>query len=68
MKRRRLNKKHLVEFILSVICIFICVWVFASFIDTNLHNQPFSAHYGEFAEWNIFIKLFKEMSIYGSIR
>lgn len=68
MKRRRLNKKHLVEFVLYVACLFVFIWIFASFIDTNLHNQPFTAHYGEFAEWNIFIKFFKELSNYGSVR
>ena len=58
--KRKLNKKHCVDFILSVICILFFAYLLASFIDTNLHNQPFTDSYGNYADWNIFNIIFKE--------
>ena len=58
--KKRLNKKHCVEFILSVICILFFAYLLASFIDVNLHNHPFTDSYGNYADWNIFTIIFKE--------
>ncbi len=58
--KRKLNKKHCIDFILSVICILFFIYLLISFIDTNLHNQPFTDSYGKYADWNIFNILFKE--------
>ena len=58
--KRRLNKKHCFDFAMTVICILILAYFLASFIDTNLHNQPFTDSYGNYADWNIFNIIFKE--------
>jgi hypothetical protein len=58
--KRKLNKKHCADFILSVICILFFAYLLASFIDTNLHNHPFTDSYGNYADWNIFNIIFKE--------
>lgn len=51
---KKLNKKHCAEFIFYTLALLFFVWVCASFVDTNTHNQITSDHYGEYAEWNIF--------------
>lgn len=38
------------------------LWVFASFIDVNIHNS-LGANYGNFAKWNFFINLFNLMEV-----
>ena len=58
--KRRLNKKHCVDFVMTVICVLILAYFLASFIDTNLHNHPFTDSYGNYADWNIFNIIFKE--------
>ena len=35
------------------------VWLFASFVDMNICNDPFSNSYQQFAEWNIFYLMAK---------
>jgi hypothetical protein len=58
--KKKLNKKHCLEFILSVVCILFLAYLLASFIDTNLHNNPITDSYGNYADWNIFTIIFKE--------
>ena len=33
------------------------VWVVLSFINVNLHNDPFGTEYQQFANWNLFSRL-----------
>mgnify|MGYP004705714729 FL=1 len=53
--RRKLNKKHLVEFIVSVMGWLCLIWIIASVIDTDLHNTTPNPIY---TDWNIFNILF----------
>ena len=54
--KRRLNKKHLVEFIIGVIGWLFLIWLVASVIDTDLHNTMTPNPI--YADWNIFNILF----------
>lgn len=54
--RRRLNKKHLAEFIIGVISWLFFIWLVASVIDTDLHNTMIPNPI--YADWNIFNILF----------
>lgn len=53
--RRRLNKKHLAEFIIGAMGWLCIIWLVASVIDTDLHNTTPNPIY---ADWNIFNILF----------
>ena len=57
---KKLNKKRVIDFVMTVVCALILAYFLASFIDTNLHNHPFTDSYGNYADWNIFNILFKE--------
>ena len=57
---KKLNKKRVIDFVMTAICALILAYFLASFIDTNLHNHPFTDSYGNYADWNIFNILFKE--------
>lgn len=58
--KRRLNKKHCIDFVMTAVCALILAYFLASFIDVNLHNRPFTDSYGDYADWNIFTIIFKE--------
>ena len=49
--KRRLNKKHLAEFITGVMMWAFFIWIIASVIDVDIHNTVPNPHY---AVWNIF--------------
>lgn len=53
--KKRLNKKHLVEFVIGAMGWLYIIWLVASVIDTNLHNTAPNPVY---ADWNIFNILF----------
>lgn len=53
--KKRLNKKHLVEFVIGAMCWLCIIWLVASVIDTDLHNTAPNPVY---ADWNIFNILF----------
>lgn len=53
-----MKRKIRYDRIAGVFFVLFWVWVLASFIDVNLHNQPFSAGYQHFADWNLFIWAF----------
>ena len=40
-----------------LIVILFMVWLVASFVDVNIHNDICNPNYGDFANWNLF-KLF----------
>ncbi len=54
--KRRLNKKHLAEFIIGAIGWLFFIWLVASVIDTDLHNTMTPNPI--YADWNIFNILF----------
>jgi hypothetical protein len=37
-----------------LISILFIIWIIASVVDVNLHNQVFSETYQNFATWNLF--------------
>lgn len=45
--------KNIINKILVICGIAFVVWLAASWIDTNQHNNPFEEGYGDFASWNI---------------
>ena len=49
--KRTLNKKHLLDFIMWVILIGVFLWIIASIIDIDLHNNTINPQY---ANWNLF--------------
>ena len=53
---RKLNKKHLAEFIVSAMGWLLLVWIVASVVDTDLHNTMLP--HPIYADWNIFNILF----------
>lgn len=54
MKRRKRKIRWDRIFMLGMTIL--SVWLFASFIDVNIHTYP-DANYGKFASWNIIIPL-----------
>lgn len=58
MNKRHIHWGHVFQAFAILICIMICVWFLASFIDVNMHNDYFSEGYGDFAKWNVFALLF----------
>lgn len=49
--KRTLNKKHLLDFVMWVILIGVFLWIMASIIDIDLHNNTINPQY---ANWNLF--------------
>nr|DAI82486.1 MAG TPA: hypothetical protein [Caudoviricetes sp.] len=41
-----------------LICIAFAVWLVASFIDVNIHNDICNTNYGDFSQWNFFRLMF----------
>lgn len=54
--KRKLNKRHLAEFIIGAINWLFFIWIVASVIDTDLHNTMMPSPI--YADWNIFNILF----------
>lgn len=54
--KRKLNKRHLAEFIIGTINWLFFIWIVASVIDTDLHNTMMPSPI--YADWNIFNILF----------
>ena len=52
--KRKLNVKNCVLFLVCVLSIGTGIWLFASWIDVNTHNNYFENDYGNFAKWNVF--------------
>lgn len=49
--KRTLNKKHLLDFVVCVILTGVFLWIMASIIDIDLHNNTINPQY---ANWNLF--------------
>ena len=41
-----------------LLMILLVVWIVASFVDVNIHNDICNSNYGEFAKLNLFTLLF----------
>lgn len=57
--KRRLNKKHLFEAIITTISCVVLLLFTLSYIDVVTHNNPFDDDYKDYASWNVFT-LFEE--------
>ena len=53
--KRKLNVKNCFVALLYVISLIFGLWLFASWIDVNAHNNYFTSDYQDFADWNFFV-------------
>ncbi len=44
----------ILENVMTVVSIAFVVWIVASWVDTNQHNDPMEEDYKEYAKWNMF--------------
>lgn len=44
----------------NVVCMVLMVWVIASFIDVNLHNDITKENCGQVSSWNLFNLFFED--------
>lgn len=44
----------IVENVMAVVSIAFVVWIVASWVDTNQHNNPMEEDYKDYAKWNMF--------------
>ena len=56
LKNRKVadNMKKIISNVFLIGCIFISILFLFSFVDVNLHNNPNSNDYKQYADWNIF--------------
>ena len=52
----KMKKKifKIVENVMTIVSIAFVVWIVASWVDTNQHNNPMEEDYKDFAKWNMF--------------
>lgn len=52
----KMKKKifKILENVMTVVSIAFVVWIVASWVDTNQHNDPMEEDYKEYAKWNMF--------------
>lgn len=53
--KRKLNVKNCFITLLCVASVIFGLWIFASWVDVNTHNDYFASDYKDFADWNFFI-------------
>ena len=53
--KRKLNVKNCFVALLYVISLIFGLWLFASWVDVNAHNNYFTSDYQDFADWNFFV-------------
>lgn len=47
-------KKWFKENLGAILGVLVVVWIVASWVNVNAHNDPFASGYGDFAWWNLF--------------
>lgn len=50
--------KKAISNVLTIVSVLLLLWLAMSFIDVNIHNNPLSDNYQNFASWNIFELIF----------
>ena len=55
--KRKLSISRVILAMVFIVFAFIALWFFASVIDINLHNDPFTENFGEYAYWNLFLRI-----------
>ena len=54
-RKRKLNVKNCFTALLCIVSVTFGLWLFASWVDVNAHNDYFANDYQDFANWNFFI-------------
>lgn len=49
--------KKIVNIIFLTFLSGLIIWLFASIVDVNLHNNPNTENYKNYSDWNLFINL-----------
>ena len=44
----------ILENVMAIVSIVFVVWIVASWVDTNQHNNPMEEDYKDYAKWNMF--------------
>ena len=44
----------ILENVMTIVSIAFVVWIVASWVDTNQHNNPMEEDYKDYAKWNMF--------------
>ena len=44
----------MLENVMAIVSIVFVVWIVASWVDTNQHNNPMEEDYKDYAKWNMF--------------
>lgn len=44
----------ILENVMAIVSIAFVVWIVASWVDTNQHNNPMEENYKDYAKWNMF--------------
>ena len=44
----------ILENLMAIVSIVFVVWIVASWVDTNQHNNPMEEDYKDYAKWNMF--------------
>jgi hypothetical protein len=50
--------KKAISNLLTIVSVLLLLWVAMSVFDVNIHNNPLSDNYQNFASWNIFELIF----------
>ena len=52
----KMKKKifKILENVMAIVSIAFVVWIVASWVDTNQHNNPMEENYKDYAKWNMF--------------
>ena len=52
----KMKKKifKILENLMAIVSIVFVVWIVASWVDTNQHNNPMEEDYKDYAKWNMF--------------
>lgn len=50
--------KKAISNVLTIVSVLLLLWVAMSVFDVNIHNNPLSDNYQNFASWNIFELIF----------
>ena len=52
----KMKKKifKILENVMAIVSIAFVVWIVASWVDTNQHNNPMEEDYKDYAKWNMF--------------
>lgn len=56
--RKVVASMRVVKVMFFMFCAAFAMWLVASFIDINMHNDPFAEDYKEYQEWNAFLTMF----------